>query len=1155
VVSLATSAPALASPVTIDFESGASVGDQITNQYASPGAIPEGPTFMPAASAGFTAFGCSPGHLTTTAAHSPTHSVALDGCASGSEFSPTTTFFSMGYTTDSVSFWIAIGGGIISGAHDTVITTAFDANRNELQQVVTTLGPQSGPTWQQVTLTATGFNIAFVAVELGNQGGNSSSPTGVGDTVVDLSSTPLYLDDLTYDPPASPPNSSFVLGASPAATSTVDGGQVQINIPVTWVNNPNPSANPVTLAATTPTGVTASFSPNPTNTGTSLLTLDVSKTAPVGQTSVTVTGTVGAKTAQVIIPFGISAPFEVGNPGAVTLAPCTPKQVQLSVSSASTVTQPISLFVTTSNQPGVTITGISGPGGPGTVTDPSHANVTVTPQNGSATATLSLSVAPGTAPASARIFAVQATSTGYADQSNLTGSLAIEAGQVDKVTNAGLLINTVRAPWLGQASTPVTLTGAGFCPGTRVAIGDPDNPVDATSISGDGTSLTFSTPRGGTTGPIELLPPTGQSFSGPRLTVRTFRNTWGFPFANADFHTLLSQDMEDQLFGQSETNINVFGWLIRKPEAYEYQTITNNHVAGGLCFGFAYSSLEFFDNPAAMAGFPLSGGNDPWHLDTSNPTDTQNIVNFVVERFSLQFTDQLIPYEVNAVLGVHGTDDDLNAIKQGLAGGEPVMIGMVHWEGASIAGHTVLAYDTQQLPDGSTAVDVVNSNEPYQTSEESNPAAHDASEFTNSQIIIKNGNWTFPEGADFQGSNGQPWSGSEADLVVYPHSALPIINGAQPKLPNVFTGAIMVAFGSAADGVTQLTGSGGGTLFTHGQLAPQTGWPKGAAPVPDFTAHPGPLQLVALQPSLARTVTATVERHAGGGAMDMRLPGLDASLQAGVHNGQVDTLALNPRADSFGYATSAARASLSGTLLSSGSSAGSASAAAASAAAASAAGAGASLSDRIVKFGTSLARSGADTIAFPAGGQLTVHHTGPASSLTLTLSSFGAGGQPVAVTLPAVRLASGETLQVAPTSWRALGTARIRVRARVRGRTKTTFVKGRIVAPRFAAVRSATLHALGHGRYRLDLGLHLGRAPAGAWLSVAASIRRGHRTLATTAPVQLIGSTLRTSATHLTLAGTLTPGHYTLVVRLLEASGTGPVKGSVIVTHTIHVVA
>jgi hypothetical protein len=1130
---LVMAAPALAAPITINFESGAATGDKITNQYATPSGVPEGPTFEAPADAGFQSFGCGPGHLTTAAARSGTHSVVLDGCA-GSEFGATATFFSMGYTTDAVSFWIALPGQMFSS--EKVATTAFGASRNEIDQEVTTLGPQSATTFQQVSVTSTSDNIAFVAVELGTPNSNSSSPTGVTDSAVDLNSSALYLDDLTYDPPASPPNSSFVLGANPAGSSTIQGGHATVTIPITWTNNPNPSADPVTLTASTPSGVTASFSPNPTSAGSSTLTLTVAKTAPVGPTSVTVTGTVGSKTAQAVIPFGISAAFEVASPGAITLAPCTPKQVTLRV--VTSLTQPVTIFVTIPNEPGAMITGISGSGGAGTISNAYEAKVTVTPQGGLATATVSLTAAPGASPAPAQAMAVEAGASGYSDQTNLAGTVRIEPGEVDNVTHPSLLGTAVRAPWLDDGGTPVTLTGAGFCPGTKVAIEDPDNAVAATSISGDGTSLTFSTPLGSVTGPIELLPPTGHSFSGPSLTVQSFRNTWGFALENADFHTLLTQDMEDQLLGKDETNYNVFGWLIRKPEAYEYQTITNKHAPGGLCFGFAYSSLEFFDDPSEVNNFVTSGGNNPFHIDTSNPTNQQNLVNYILERFSLQFTDQLIPYEVNAVLGVHGTNDDLNAIKQGLAAHEPVMIGMIHWYGASIAAHTVLAYDTQPLPDGSTAVDVVNSNEPYLSAEESNPSQHDEREFTKSEIIIKNGNWTFPEGADFHDPTGFPWSGSEADLVVYPHSALPIINGARPKLPNVFTGTVMVAFGSSADGVTQVSGSGGGALFDHGQIAPRTQWPKGAAPLPSFTGQPGPLQLLTMRPSVGGSLTATVHRGGRGGAMDMRLPGLQALLQAGAHPGQVDTVTVNPHADSIGYATSAAKASLGGTLLS-------------SAGAARAAAGGASPSERSVQFQTSVMHRAHDTIAFPSGGQLSVRHTGPSARLSLTLSSFNSDGQPVAVALPPLRLASGETLQVAPRSWRSLGSSLIRVREQRRGRSTTRLVKGRTTGRRFASIRHASLGSLSHGRYGVALGLRVRRAPANAWLSVAVAVRRARHTVATTAPVQLIGSTLHSSTIALPLPHRLVHGRYSIAVRVLEASGSGPVEGSTLAARTV----
>src|SRR5579862_3999736 len=291
---------AVAAPVTIDFESGAAVGDLVTSQYGPP-SVPAGPTFMAPSGDGFTgsaSFGCGPGHISNAAAHSGSNSLELDGC-SGAEFWPTAGFFTLGYTTDSVSFYVAVNGALFSNA--TVVTTAFDASDNTLEQVTTTLGPQSGPTFVPVTLSDPGGRIAAVAVEYGSPGTNSASPTGVTESV---GNSFLYIDDLTYDPPASPPNSSFRLGATPPAAATTQGGQTTVTIPINWTNNPNPSASPVALSAVTPTGVTASFAPNPSNTGSSLMTLNVAPSAPTGQWSVQVTGTVGTKTSTESIPFG-----------------------------------------------------------------------------------------------------------------------------------------------------------------------------------------------------------------------------------------------------------------------------------------------------------------------------------------------------------------------------------------------------------------------------------------------------------------------------------------------------------------------------------------------------------------------------------------------------------------------------------------------------------------------------------------------------------------------------------------------------------------------------------------------------------------------------------------------------------------------------------
>ena len=702
-------AAAAAAPVTLDFESGATVGQKVTNQYGPPG-TPSGPTFERGTEAGFNGLNCGPPTLDNTAvAHSGSNSLLLNGCENG-EFWPTTTFFALGYSTDSVEFWIATPGHTL--ANTTVITTAFNPAGSIVgTQEETILPPQASTTYKQVAISSGSDDIAFVAVEEGTKGTNSTTATEVGLTV---GTNNLSLDDLTYDPPSSPPESSFLLGANPPAANLVAGGETQVKIPVSWTNNPDPSASPVLMETALPAGITGSFSPNPTTSGTSTLTLHAAKNTPVGPGSLTIhgyvdKGTASEKSASETIPLGVSAPFEIVNPPAVTVAPCTPHQIELRVQTATDFTEPLTISVATPGSSGVLITEISG----GKVTDPTHATTTVTPKNGIATATVTLSANPGTGKEGARPYTVTAGAPGYADQTT-SGTVAV-LSKIDKVlyTGSSTEASSVATPALGRPGTQLTLKGAGFCHDTAIAIGDPHNQSYAETIASDGTSATFRVPRGAVTGPVVVIPLQGPNFEGPRLTVDTFRNTYGFSWENRDWKQLLNEEMIDELFGKEETNIDILGWLVRKPEAYLFETMANNYIPGGICFGMAYSSYEFQQNLIAPSFFPHTGGTRVWNLNSPDQPSTP-LLRYVIQRFSLQFTDQLIPAELNAVLGVHGTNDDVNAIEGELNKGLPVMLGLIHWNGASIEGHTVLAYDAHPLPTGGVEVQVANSNVPYQ---------------------------------------------------------------------------------------------------------------------------------------------------------------------------------------------------------------------------------------------------------------------------------------------------------------------------------------------------------------------------------------------------------------------------------------------------------
>jgi hypothetical protein len=1126
-------ASAHAAPVTIDFESGATPNQPVTNQYGPPG-TPAGPTFLKGEEAGFKQLGCGPPRLVAEGtAHSGSRSLLLNGCPGG-EFWPTATFFSLGYSTQAVEFWLAVQGTLSYNV--TVITTAFDAERKIVQQEETILPPQSSTTYKQVAVTSGTGNIAYVAVEEGTKGTNTNTATGVGLTV---GNSYLSLDDLTYDPPSSPPESSFLLGSNPSVANVVPGGESELSIPISWTNNPNPSASPVLLELSAPSGITGSFSPNPTSSGSSTLKLKVAKSAATGTGTLEVTGyvdkgLVSEKTSSISIPLYVSPAFEIVNPGAVTLAPCTRRDVTLRVNTPYEFSEPLDLSVTTVNAQGAEITGISG----GQVTDPSHATTTVVPQKGSATATLTLVGKAGAHPASPVAWGLTASAPGYASQFT-TGTLAIEAGAIDKVVTTGTSFtpSSVSTPAVGVLGSPLTLKGAGFCPGSKLAIGDPDNPATAESISSDGTSASFRVPRGAITGPIHVLPPTGQQFDGPTLSVRSFRNTYGFSWVNGDYGLRLDGDMVDELFGTDETNINVFGWLVRKPEASLFEYITNKFIPKGICFGIAFSSEQFRDFPGELSRFPRTGEADAWHLDAPS-APSPALLRFVTERFSLQFTDQVIPIIAGQLTGqainAHPGNEDLSTIEAELSKGRPVMIGLLSF--SPFGGHTVLAYDTEQLPDGKTAVYVANSNAPYRTSEEENPSAHDQAEFTNSRIVIdQSGHWSFDE---------QGWSGPDANLFVFKHDQLPILNGQRPKLPNVFTAsaiatAVAIAFGSSGDSVTQVS-DGQGALFQHGAIAAAGSWPKGVAPIPALTGGPAPLQLVSINPKIGRAITATVKRSAGGGDMSLNLPGLQATLSAGSKAGQIDHVSVDPRSDSIGYRTSAAHTRLGGTLLSSPD-------------AGASAGAPNELSDRLVRFETSGGSGGEDRIAFPSGHSFVLRHSGAAAKLAATLSAFDARGRPIALKLPKLSVGRGERLRITAENWSKLGSSPVRVQATVRGRTTVRRVRGRTIGRRFATARRASLVASGGGRYRVDLRLRVRRAPKGAWLSVAGTLlRRGHR-IERTAPTQLDGATLRGGKTYLTLPKKLRPGSYSLQVRLLETTAQGAIQGSRTVTRGFRV--
>ena len=1123
--------PALAAPVTVDFESGAAPNEQVTNQYCCPGAVDKGPTFLRGTGAGFNAgsqpglsgLSCDPPYLDANdQAHSGTRTIQLIGCGTG-EFTHSAAFFKLNWPTDSVEFQVGLPAETPSFCPNFICaeiwTTAFRKDRSIVMQQQTLLGPNTS--FKGVPLLSAQEDIAYVAIERGTKETPTDSATGVMLAPVSGSSGSLVVDDLTYEPPSSPPESSFLLGASPASTRLAPGTKSpQIKIPITWTANPNPSESPVSLELTAPAGVTGTFSPPTTTTGQSILVLEAAKSATPGSYMVTVDGYVdkgglSEKHSSVQIPVEVTEPFVVDPLADYTVGRCTPTEVPIRIAKDPGITDPFQVDVYIEGGPSKFI-GTSA----GSVVGPHHVSATLNQPGNEATMTVTVGMdLEGLAEKDP--ISVEAAPSGYAALKK-TGTVTAEPIRIDSISPG-----TAFAPQLGKPGTLMTLQGIGFCPGDRVAIGPVEDTANPESISTPGKTLTFRVPRAAVSGPLRILPLKGTPLTGPMFPVSTFRDTWGYSWENKDYGMRLTGEMMDELFGVEETNINVFGWLIRKPEAGLFGEITNKHIPGGICFGMVFGVAQTFDSPTWVNEFPRSGST-VWSLDEPKMPSNQ-LLRWVTQRFSLQFTDELIPVELGQFTGqlinAHDPTADIGEIKSLVGAGKPpLMLGLMHWAGGFEA-HTVLAYDWEPGPNDTTIVYVYNPNKPYTTGEPSNWGDHLEREFTKSQIVVRNADsyWKF---------NELGWEGPDYHLILFPHEKLPILNGKSPHIPNVFVGVGLVVFGSSGDSVTQVRNEKGQRMVAHGGPADPKSWPAGVAPLPSFTGAPAPLQMLATEPRKAGRLTATVRRGKKGGAMEISLPGLQASLLTGAHAGQIDHVTVDERADAIGYSPGAPSTPFGGTLV--------------SAPRGASASADRARTERLVKFETTATRGDEERVAFARGQAFTIAHQGAPAALSLTLSSFGPDGLPVAVRLPKVHLGRGAKLSVAPTDWRRLGSAVVRLTSSTRGRTSTRVLRGRRIGRSFATVRSAALAA---GGSRVDLSLRLRHAPAGASISPVVEVLRGRRVVAKTTPSQLSGGAMRRAG--LPLDRRLPRGRYTLRARLLETVADGLTQSSVVVRRRL----
>jgi hypothetical protein len=911
--------------------------------------------------------------------------------------------------------------GTISSS-GTAVLRAYDSSHNLLGEAANTIDQSLGTF---LYVTAGGPKIAYFEV--------TEEPTDY--------TTQLAIDDLVVGNPEVPPPPDFNLSAPTWLQAIEQGGSTSATINIDRFDG---SSGPIQFDLSgLPTGVTASFSPNPATGGTTTLTLTAAPDAPAtsyyGQTlDITATPQVAsvgasARHAQigvaVHVPFTVAAGGKAGETANYELQPCTSLQVPVHVDRFADLSRsgypfPGDVSLTMSGVPSAVTADLS----PSTLT------------NFGSDATLTLSPGDYTVADSGTI-TITATSGGVTQTAAV--SLRATEGSIDSVSP-----RSGDAPQQLRPGTLVTIHGGGFCPGSAVRFGA----AFALPSSASDKSLTVNVPRLATTGTLSVVSPEGNMINAPNpFTVRAGRNTLGFRFGNPKGSSYSFDDVT-AAFGYDQTHISInpcWPWYtcniptpIPNPFVGLFVAAADGALAGkGLCFGEVLTSQRLSHGDLNFSDFPPAGASTPFALDGSIRSDQSGDpsggIGYRIHVLHLQqLSSEYLSFWVkHAALNAINNGNDIysavtNAIRQT---GSALVALDSHGNG-----HAVLAYDVERDPNnaGTFYIYVYNPNVPY------DPAGEEGSTLTNHQeaerlstiTVNADGGWSDPEEKWTGGGIGSP-------IVIAPYRMPPV----HPTLPTSLDGLskLLTALGSRT--VTQVSDSSGHTLLdSNGKQNsdPNTAL-RDSAVLPSLSGaaqrsghvfvsgQSGPLTLtlgggsggaVAVSPGFSAELTGG--SGAGSMTVDSHAQSVDVSSTDG---GPVGLKVVGHTADS----EIGASASVGG--------------------------------------------GGGDKLQLQGGG-LTVEHRGGAGKLALSLTSFGAHAVPGSLAT-SLMLAPGDVVRLSPVSWQDLSSSPVTVTVRSRnGHVWTLRLHGSGGLRLTLSARRA-----GHGRLQLTVHGPLARGAMIGW--------------------------------------------------------------------------
>ena len=300
--------------VTADFE-GFPPGTAITNQYADLGGAGQGVTFGPLPGAAGDGFRPVVKDAPVGQPQSGSHIAGIFECntsCAGFEFFPPTTTGT--FQSGRLRVSVRVGLDASSSAPSTNVSLqAYNANGD----------PVGTPSSAAVSAGA-GYHT-LLSVEMATPVIRGFRITGSDNNL------PVGIDDVTFDVPATPPPRDFTL--TPASTFLVMSQGQTINDTITIARSGGSSGDiEFSLSGPLPSGVHATFTPNPADGGSTVLTLTAdpgSATTGFNPITLTVTGnprpaTAGSEPRSFPIQLQVRSAFDmtIGGPTNVDLGEC-----------------------------------------------------------------------------------------------------------------------------------------------------------------------------------------------------------------------------------------------------------------------------------------------------------------------------------------------------------------------------------------------------------------------------------------------------------------------------------------------------------------------------------------------------------------------------------------------------------------------------------------------------------------------------------------------------------------------------------------------------------------------------------------------------------------------------------------------------------------